>query len=96
MSVLVFLTCVVVTTSTLIRPYHGEGRTFTSENLVETLDALEKLLQYFDANRGSLIVDSMWGIRMIQGKFNCNGSCSDRFVYSSRTTGSGLRRIPNI
>ena len=59
---------VTVVSCTLIRPPPSKPSTFTRHNISSTLDALEKLLQYFDANRGSLIVDSMWGIRMIQGK----------------------------
>ena len=54
--------------STLIRPQPNRNAAFTPDHVSQTLDSLEKLLQYFDKNRGSLIVDSMWAIRMIQGQ----------------------------
>jgi len=58
----------MTTASTLIRPRTNRNAAFTLDHVSQTLDSLEKLLQYFDKNRGSLIVDSMWAIRMIQGK----------------------------
>jgi len=57
----------MTTASTLIRPRTNRNAAFTLDHVSQTLDSLEKLLQYFDKNRGSLIVDSMWAIRMIQG-----------------------------
>lgn len=57
----------VLCDAALIRPTPSDKSHFTLNDVYRSLDALEKLLKYFDANRGSLIVDSMWGIRMIQG-----------------------------
>ena len=52
----------------LIRPDPRQRHsTFNVGKIHEALRALENLLLYLDKNRGSLIVDAMWGIRMIEG-----------------------------
>ena len=68
MQLLLWIQVLIVTSaSTLIRPQQSRRAAFTLDDVSQTLDSLERLLQYFDNNRGSLIVDSMWAIRMIQG-----------------------------
>ena len=73
----------------MVRPSHVRRPYFTTTDVNRTLTAIENLIRYFDANRGSLIVDSMWGIRMIQGKANVSGRRFAKFFLGTLCLPSG-------